>query len=592
MNKHDAHRNAAKSLVISFALSIIIAVGLAALYREYIPSFRSGSYSTQHKAGPLRGLPFRGPKDGTSVEMNFVLRFSGNYPELFDISVDDCLGNLTVNGVALPNLQLPACSLKKAMQVNLSEYIRPGDNSFQVTLRSFGGPARFDLLVSDSDPGVIALQGFFFAAVILLSIWSWRCLTRDRGASIIWLYVAGIVARILYLKTTPPGVRSHDYGNHLHYIAYVSQNLDFLPMERCVVPICEHPPLYYLLNAVWWKFMSLPSLNVMILAQEIQYGSFILSVWCLGAALWIGTILFDSPARQLHLKVYALILCVFPGLIIQGNQSNNDVLVTLISLLVFGLTVRAWKTNNTPSLVAAVIASAAGLLTKLNIVILFPTVVTVVLCHGHLSWVRKSALCLVPVIIVFLVNSLVFATNDQPSRVPGMSLHGLEVQTAPSNMLTFNPVEVLRHPFNNPWRDRERRNYFLEFLFKSAFFGEFSFRPVLGLVSRIILLTGMGLALFAFIEFIRQVIREKPLMTLPMWLTIGSGLMAIVSLRLRVPFSPTQDFRYISVVIVPVLYYVATTMNRQSPFMRCSVYFLSVVFFLCSFTFFVLLACR
>jgi hypothetical protein len=156
---------------------------------------------------------------------------------------------------------------------------------------------------------------------------------------------------------------------------------------------------------------------------------------------------------------------------------------------------------------------------------------------------------------------------------------GLSVANSPVNLLTFNPSQILQHPYNNPWDDTYRRQYFPEYFFRSAFTGEFGFDDHLKDLN-------VGILFFALLAIPLMVfgfIRERctdPLKHLPFWLLLLLMLAASASYRIHFPYTANQDFRFVVMIIVPLSYYAVSGTALPMP-LRILTRLLLLAFILC-----------
>ncbi len=127
--------------------------------------------------------------------------------------------------------------------------------------------------------------------------------------------------------------------------------------------------------------------------------------------------------------------------------------------------------------------------------------------------------------------------------------------------LVFNPVRILEHPFGNRLESLQQIQGFWEFYFRSAFFGEFPFDPALRNLGWLILLLAllvlplMGLGLY-------RVLRHQRAASAHIWVPFLSLLGTHATYRLVAPFTPSQDFRYTSLVLVPAVWLVLEGAGR------------------------------
>jgi hypothetical protein len=126
----------------------------------------------------------------------------------------------------------------------------------------------------------------------------------------------------------------------------------------------------------------------------------------------------------------------------------------------------------------------------------------------------------------------------------------LEVKTNADSFLIFDPFSILKIPYNNPWDDASRRQYFFEYFFKSAFFGEFSFSPPLTSLTGTILLLGLIALPLSLLGLLLD-LRKRFFLLLPLTVTTVLLLAASIAYRLKFPYAANQDFRFVVLLIIP-----------------------------------------
>jgi hypothetical protein len=201
-----------------------------------------------------------------------------------------------------------------------------------------------------------------------------------------------------------------------------------------------------------------------------------------------------------------------------------------------------------------------------------------------------SALLLVVTNAWFLIPHVIQERQAKffvAGNVSGLT-QALRIPRSVANILTLNPFEIVRHPFNNTWIDLDRRNYFLEFFLKSAFFGEWNLGEHLLLMARIVLILVMSLLPFAIIG-LRSIRVIESKVDFPMVATLASVLFAQIVWLWNEPYSCVQDFRYLVISIIPIAYLVVEGLHAFNRWawikgtvafaaLNCSIFLLMVCF--------------
>lgn len=480
-------------------------------------------------------------------------------PPALRLTPDDCITELTINGKAVPkNIFSKACDAQVGVDMDLSGYLRPRANVVVAKIQDNGVVGGLGIAASHSTP-IYLLLVFFLASL-------WACLGYMFLRQYSWslpiplcaVFMVGLYLRVFYTLDTSVFQRAHDAWGHYDYVMYVLRNWS--------VPAADkgwefyQPPLYYFVSAVWAKA------GIILGMSE---GAAVLSVQRLSVLLSIGTLALSAVMcmmafpKKPWLQAMALMLPAFlPGLVMQASRVNNDVgllfLSTCTILCLFGW----WKTHRTWWWLCTAGFTGLAVLTKSNaLALLVP--VGLCLLWQRSAWTTKiiQGVRAAAVFVLFTGWFQIpkFFTSKSVSLFLVQNLvtlnGGLRVQNSVANFLFFNPVAILWHPFNNPWSDIERRGRFLEYLFRSAFFGEFNFGDPFRLLAQQLLLIGFAVVTAALWGMWRDAHGKKSL--LPLTLTIGGFLLCHMAFRYVSPFSTSQDFRYVT-SMVPALGIVAT----------------------------------
>ena len=158
-----------------------------------------------------------------------------------------------------------------------------------------------------------------------------------------------------------------------------------------------------------------------------------------------------------------------------------------------------------------------------------------------------------------------FFAHLQPSIIGNIgSLHsGLRLSNTFSHLTRFDLTQIFSHIYNNVWDDAGGRQYFWEYLYRSAFFGEFSFPDSVSMLAMGMVLLGfivLGTALYgAAISCLYRAYKDLPLL-----LTLIALLMGHLLFRMNFPFSSSQDMRYSVLVIIPMAYFVSLAIEHVS----------------------------
>jgi hypothetical protein len=378
-----------------------------------------------------------------------------------------------------------------------------------------------------------------------------------------WDYVvplaAGIILRIFYVLVTSYHVRGHDVGGHVEYVHFLLDHW-VLPPPHGGFQFYQ-PPLYYFLCALIMKAAVQVIQDPEIGHRLLQWFALLLTFSSLGIAAWISHMLFPQPKESSQRFHFLALMAVIPGAVYFSAVINNDVLYLVFAFLSIALTLRWWRKPSPTTWLLLCNSLAIGLLIKTNSALLFFPVAASLLLQPRIGWLKKGLMGLAFFAIPFFVSAWFvlppfFAEEDTRAAVVGnVSQMTGPISNDPTYLLTFDPLQVLANPFNAVSGDGSRRLYLWEFFFRSALFGEFSYASSLIPIAIVMLLAALVITIFAAYEGARDALRWRSSSTFPLWMFTGVILLGSLALRIAMPFSSSQDFRYAIGLLVPFFYY-------------------------------------
>jgi 4-amino-4-deoxy-L-arabinose transferase-like glycosyltransferase len=528
-------------------------------------------------------LPVTFRSDNQIVEVKTSLHASAYTPRTFRITPDDCLQELWVNDQKIESDQIPFCDYSRGRIFDLHGHIRTGDNSIKASVLNHGGTGAFK--IEPIKTGFIgSLPYVLFVLALFIGVLHFA---RTRRTHIEKLLLAtffiGSLIRVGYLAVTPWSLRGHDTGGHIEYIAYAAQNWN-LP------PIAEgwqyyQPPMYYFL---WGSYIRIA--NALQIASEthlsgVQVGSLLLSFAMLGIGIWVGTMIFPKKEEKIHRLLFAGILAVFPGFVFFSARINNDVLVQFFAFLSLASIYRWWISSpkNTyrsiaPWWMLAIASAAFGILTKMNALLLLPMLGLCLLLKPGISPIKRLNLGIAAAILGLVLTgpylSIRYLDQGQRHLVGNLGTlnSGLIVDSDLVSLTEFNPVRIVGQPYNNPWSDAAGRDFFWEYLFRSAFFGEFSFgNGFMMILTSLILACAIALLPYTILG-IKHMWKNRRIDAIPFLIAGAVLLVGHVIFRQSAPYSCSQDFRYSLLVLIPfAAFTVAGVMSRTGKWKYLSV---------------------
>ncbi|PBC73886.1 hypothetical protein [Fibrobacter intestinalis] len=490
---------------------------------------------------------------GERFRFTFDVRHPLNLDYELHIVPDDCAEWIAVNGERFSLHDTPGhCDYAGGFVFSLDSILKeiPADSThLELEVRNNGGLGGLNISAKTTNFWVEAsrfLALFTFALLLF-------CLLRRLKIGFVCslLLCLGVVLRIYFASQTPYSRFAYDVDAHVDYIRYVAENFSVPDNEECWA--CYHPPVYYLLMAPVWKMAECLRFSP---PRMIQFADLFLSAF---------TLLFGFLAlkRLLSGKALALgtLLWVFwPGLVLCAPRIGNDQLFFLWhAICLWGsLCYVTGKEDGRAKFIGfAAVAAFLAFWTKTTGIVSVGTVVlSFVLGYANRRRLRPkfgewSALA---AIFIWALTVIVFKVFGNASLVDNAhSLNSaLRVGNLPGNYLFFDLRDFLMNAFVSAWNDAGGRQYFWNYAIKTSLFGEFSWTNLAfgqGLAV-IVSVSALGILLYS----IRGIWKTK--WNLPLFIMLVSGLAftaALLFLRIKIPFSCSNDFRYIMPVLLSVI---------------------------------------
>lgn len=532
------------------------------------PQILTVQYAVNGKEKVHASLPLRMATLGEQVRVSLVVSVPPHFiPQGYDIVVDDCLQEVLVDGVSTLRYPDGLCGSSR-YRVPLS--IPSGIHQITFITQDHGSMYHFDFAVPRSDR--FSLVGWLMIGVILLTyLWFLRYYLQWSSPAVLVFgaTILSIILRYLYSSVTPFFVRAHDWDRHVEYVRYVRDSFH-IPSASGGLEFFQ-PPLYYFLSAVWWRateYLQSPASQILVHLQTLSFLLSILSACFLAGIGWV----LVKDRRDAPLAI--LLLSIVPGIVYFSSQISNDALIAPLGYSVILLSVLFLRRPTLWLWYGIVLLCVCIALTKLNGFVLLPLVL--VCTVPYFVRVRSSLKHAVFGIIVFIVlfawypYTRLILEKDLTRTVTIGSVE-MNPETSVGNslreLLTFNPARVLSAPYLDPVQPGQEKGYFLEYFFRSAFFGEYQFPASYRFMHFVMLLMGMIVALFCFIGLILDV-RRPSIFSVPMIALFDTVILCAIVIRVLVPFSPLQDFRYSILIVVPMAYYFFRSTDIVPPSVR------------------------
>ena len=532
----------------------------AFLWKQTVLEFGAVSYRYDKNPKQTSSMPLSVDSDGSILTGSVHLHLMPIHSTHFTIVADDCLSQLTINTKVFPNDPDTPCDYTQKRPVDLRNYLKSGENTLRFVIQDSGGKGGIDIQPSSVDPVVMLRELLLFAIIALGIFIIVRHVPKLRGSVLPKIFFVGVILRWSYFLATPSSVRSYDSGAHVDYIFYV--------LRQWNIPATSQgwesyqPPLYYFLSALWLQLTNILGLSGFSAETRTQFLSVLFSVGAFLVALWIGFMLYPEEKQKGKLLLFGSLMATIPALLLMSPRIGNDSLFHLLAFLAFALLLRWWNTKGRISRrfwIASCITIALGILTKSNMLPIL-AIAWILLVFKKTGWKEKVMLFGISAAILLLLTDwlylLRFLTEGSLSIVGnvGNLSSGLLLKSSLPHLLAFPPLLILQQPFNDPWADALGRQYFLTYLFRSAFFGEFSFSPLLHLAQGMLALALIAIPIFVF--GISRDLMKNARRSLPLAIAFIVLIASHFAFRIHAPFSPSEDFRFSILMVIPVIAFV------------------------------------
>jgi hypothetical protein len=542
------------------AVPAILLTLIAALWIWTQPSIGSVSVQVPGREISSAELPLTLDRPAARLDVWFTLRAQPLRFARYRIVASGCLETLSVNDRPVNPMVADVCAIANGAVVDLSGALHAGRNGIHVQMRDARPIAvmRFEPASVDPLRAVLSLGMLACAAWLAFTVAvAIRGDALDRGA--FGVFLGGAAIRIAYVLGTYYSERAHDTGPHIDYARYLAANLRLPPAGGGWEFF--QPPAYYAVAAAFLRAGASIGQRTEAILDALQLFSLACSLVTLAAAVWIGAMLFPASTDASRRRLFALMVAALPSLVFMASPISNDPMYEALSFVAGALLVFWWRYDSLSAWYASVVVACLAVNTKSSGLALLPIAFGCLLLHVGTPWrlrlrrlVVAAAIAAVGVAFIPLMRA---ATDPTARRLVTMNVDGLPpaltLPTAPRNIVTFDPVQVVTHPENFPWDNSQRRQFLLEFFFRSAFFGEYTFEPHLRPLERVILTTALlALPLIAF-GVAREIGDAHPVW--PMLVSAATLLGAFVLYRIKFPYAPSQDFRYVTFLAVPLTFF-------------------------------------
>ena len=382
----------------------------------------------------------------------------------------------------------------------------------------------------------------------------------------LWLYLG-------YLTYTEFGERNYDGGEQLKYVQYIVEHHARPPASYCL--ICHHPPLYYGIGALAYRFFEVTKLAPPVTGLQL-YG-LVCHLVFVGYAVATARRLLGTR-RELHLATALIVF--WPYSVANAVRVHNDTLASPLMCAATFYVVRWAQEERRRDLYLAALVTGLALFTKSSAYAVVGALLLVLAARFlrsrdklRFAWRGLVACALLAGALVLNARGKETPTSkDAPlcHKILGNACDiqkGQWVENKLKNYVVLELGTFVREPYALAERDGSGRAYFWNTLLKTSLFGTHNTTPDAETayeLNRGIAygMNGLMLGMDAFLvvaaaAFARRRALRRYGVTL---VCLASCLAFMMAFRALIPAPHHTDFRHIFsvVVLVSVLYAAAT----------------------------------
>ena len=264
------------------------------------------------------------------------------------------------------------------------------------------------------------------------------------------------------------------------------------------------------------------------------------------------------------LGVASLLWAFWPLMILVAPRVGNDQMFYLLHVICLWCGINYLNKGHGKYLIVSVIAAALAMWTKTTAAVTIGTVFLFAVC-GYAQKIltnqwrpSKSEIVACVLFVALIVGILLqkfIGGDDLVGNANGLNSR-LRVANEAYNYIFFDLKSYVTHPFTSTWNDEMGRQYFWNFTLKTSLFGEFALSHqqignTFATFMSVLLLGLIAYAVRGFWKMKLQVIH---------WILILQAVAffaAMMYLRIKIPFSCSNDFRFIAPVILCISPFVA-----------------------------------
>ncbi len=505
-------------------------------------------------------------------------RFGGS---LIRIVPDETLVQLDINDQPFDLHGISSNTLsdwKSGFTLDLSRRLLPGSNRLHFAITNLQGAGGLKL---EYQPiGVLASLPYLAIVTGLAIIFMTLAKRLALSRSLLALGIISIALVVLYWFQTPYAMRQFDIlegGGHLDYIRYLTTHWRLPPPDAGWE--YHQPPLYYL-SAVPAYLLGqlLPQIGWQTLLRVVSAG-----YWLLFIASGLAIIQLYLQRWPVTMLLTGFAFCCWPAGFMHSIRTGND--VAFYAWYTCGLlaTCRWWQNNRHQHFGYAIVCCGLAILSKSNGLALGGIIATLLFAQ----WLRASHKimqgeamqqlwrCSCQLALVLAVTIGISFHSKLSGYMHGTSSDwllasvgntinsGLRVTNTWAYFFGFDLRTFLDHNWLSAWDDATGRQYFWNYLLRSAISSEFAFDARLNRVAAtsgvllLLLCIGVMIRLMRFVlrlAYVRSLFwLRNPWRLLPILLNGFMLIALLMAYRFKAPYASNTDFRYVYPALLSLL---------------------------------------
>lgn len=550
-------------------LVILICVCIAGIVRNNI--YCDNVQLTRDSGTTQASFPINSKFDNNEYfTVSFNIKSPSGKKYSLQIIPDDCAESITINGYDFQIKNIAGrCDYTNGFTITaemLQKLIAGNSTHYEFILKNHGGNGGLEIaILQEEQGGTLAIIALILCT--LLAFFLCRRLKIPMGFA--FILAIGVALRLHFSYSLPKYDKfGHDVDGHIAYIQYIAENKAIPHADDCWT--CYHPPVYFTAMVPSWNLANVLHLQA---STTIQWTSTLISALILLA----GFFALQSILKGKALVLATTILAFWPTLILSAPRIGNDQLFYLLHLIcLWGSLVYVQKRSGKHLFLAA-LATLFAYWTKSTAIVSIGIWLLALMIGYFPRGIKRPRKWEVAAFVTFgiLLASIALRHVLSPSELIGNahSLHGkLQVKNSLFHFIYFDIRSFIEYPFTSPWLDEQGRQFFWNYALKTALFGEFTLSriPIAKTLATIISCSFLGSIIIAIRGLWNKAINKADLLLIAQGTAFFAALMF---LRFKIPFSCSNDFRYIMPALlsfIPFLVHGATIKKASTKWKAAS----------------------